>query len=51
LPPESGDDDPLYLAALLVESDKQLAAEMAEWEQVTLGDGLAAGASEGKASG
>ncbi|HEU0157102.1 MAG TPA: hypothetical protein VFQ82_13600 [Stellaceae bacterium] len=51
LPPESGDDDPLYQAALLVENDAALAAEMAEWEQATLGDGLAAGASEGEASG
>ncbi len=31
LPPESGDDDPLYLAALEVERDARLASEMAEW--------------------
>ena len=33
LPPEDGsDDDPLYQAALAVEKDLALAAEMAEWE-------------------
>ena len=37
---ESSDDDPLYRAALEVEQDKQLAAEMAEWEEVTIGDGI-----------
>lgn len=41
LPPEAGDDrDPLYLAALAVERDDALAAEMAEWETATIGDGL-----------
>jgi len=32
-------DDELYLAALEVERDEALAAEMAEWD-VTVGDGL-----------
>jgi len=41
LPPEDGgDDDPLYQAALAVERDHALAAEMAEWEVATLNDGL-----------
>jgi len=41
LPPEDGsDDDPLYQAALAVEQDPALAAEMAEWEAATLDDGL-----------
>lgn len=35
----SSDDDPLYRAALEVEQDEALNAEMAEWE-VTVGDGL-----------
>ena len=34
------DDDPLYQAALAVERDEQLAAEMAEWEDATIDDGL-----------
>jgi metal-responsive CopG/Arc/MetJ family transcriptional regulator len=38
---ENADDDPLYQAALAVEQDEQLAAEMAEWEQATVGDGIA----------
>jgi len=37
---ESRDDDPLYQAALAVERDKDLAAEMAEWEEATIGDGM-----------
>lgn len=37
---EVADDDPLYQAALAVEKDEQLAAEMAEWEQATISDGL-----------
>jgi len=42
LPPDGvGDADPLYLAALAVEGDEALAAEMAEWEPATLGDGIA----------
>ena len=41
LPPEDGgDDDPLYQAALAVEQDHALAAEMAEWEVATINDGL-----------
>ena len=40
LPPEDGDDDPLYQAALAVEKEGELAAEMAEWEVATVGDGL-----------
>ena len=41
LPPEDGgDDDPLYQAALAVEQDHGLAAEMAEWEVATINDGL-----------
>jgi hypothetical protein len=36
LPPEYGiDDGPLYRAALAVEQDRELAAEMAEWEVAT----------------
>jgi len=40
--PADGDDDrdPLYLAALAVEQDDALAAEMAEWEAATIDDGL-----------
>jgi predicted transcriptional regulator len=40
--PADGDDDrdPLYLAALAVEQDDALAAEMAEWETATIDDGL-----------
>ena len=42
LPPdEVSDTDPLYLAALAVEQDEALAAEMAEWEAATVDDGLA----------
>ena len=37
---EVGDSDPLYQAALAVEKDEALAAEMAEWEGTTLGDGI-----------
>ena len=41
LPPEDGgNDDPLYQAALAVEEDHALAAEMAEWEIATIDDGL-----------
>ena len=38
LPPD--EDDPLYQAALAVEHDDRLTAEMAEWD-TTSGDGLA----------
>jgi len=34
------DDDPLYQAALAVEADEALAAEMAEWEEAMICDGL-----------
>jgi len=34
------DDDPLYQAALAVEKDEALAAEMAEWEAATVADGI-----------
>jgi hypothetical protein len=37
---EGSDDDPLYQAALAVEQDEELAAEMAEWEEATIGDGI-----------
>ena len=40
LPPEPAEDDPLYQAALAVERDAGLAAEMADWE-AAVGDGLA----------
>jgi hypothetical protein len=41
LPPEDGiADGPLYQAALAVEQDHALLAEMAEWEVATLEDGL-----------
>lgn len=43
LAPEGGDDDPLYRAALEVEQDERLAAEMAEWDG-TAADGLEADA-------
>lgn len=40
LPRGDSDDDPLYRAALDVERNAQLNAEMAEWETATLEDGL-----------
>jgi hypothetical protein len=44
LPPaDASDDDPLYQAALMVEQDQDLAAEMAEWEAATIDDGLGDG--------
>ena len=39
---EVSDNDPLYQAALAVEQDEALAAEMAEWEGAMLGDGIIA---------
>jgi hypothetical protein len=46
LPPdEVSDSDPLYQAALAVERDEALAAEMAEWETATIDDGFASDAS------
>jgi hypothetical protein len=42
LPPDGAvETDPLYLAALAVEEDDALAAEMAEWEPATGTDGVA----------
>jgi hypothetical protein len=38
----SDDTDPLYLAALAVERDTELADEMAEWEAAMIDDGLTA---------
>lgn len=43
LPADEGEDDPLYRAALDVERDERLAAEMAEWD-AAVGDGLTPGA-------
>ncbi len=41
LPPEEiADDDPLYQAALAVETDDRLTSEMVEWEEATVADGL-----------
>jgi metal-responsive CopG/Arc/MetJ family transcriptional regulator len=49
LPPEDiADDDPLYQAALAVEQDERLAAEMAEWEEATVADGLDSNEHRGK---
>jgi metal-responsive CopG/Arc/MetJ family transcriptional regulator len=46
LPPDqASDSDHLYRAALAVEQDEALAAEMAEWETATIADGLASDAS------
>jgi hypothetical protein len=39
LAPEDGDDDPLYRAAMEVEADACLTAEMTEWDG-TIADGL-----------
>jgi hypothetical protein len=42
LPPDGVvEDDPLYLAALAVERDEALTAEMNEWGTVTVADGAA----------
>ncbi len=41
LAPESGEDSPLYRAAMEVEQDERLMAEMAEWDG-TVADGLEA---------
>ena len=40
LPSADSDNDPLYLAALAVEQDTALGAEMAEWESANVGDSL-----------
>lgn len=43
LPPSDGSEsDPLYQAALAVEKDSRLAADMTEWKMVSLGEGGAA---------
>lgn len=47
---EIADDDPLYQAALAVEKDERLAAEMAEWEEATVADGLDVPEGPGKPS-
>jgi hypothetical protein len=40
-PPDAlSGSDPLYQAALAMERDEALAAEMAEWETATINDGL-----------
>ncbi len=39
---DAGEDDPLYRAALAVEQDERLAAEMAEWDGA-VGDGWLSG--------
>ncbi len=39
LPPDESEDDPLYRAALDVERDERLSAEMGEWDAV-VGDGF-----------
>jgi hypothetical protein len=43
LPPGDADDDPLYQAAIAVEKERELSAEMAEWEAATIGDGTGDG--------
>jgi hypothetical protein len=49
LPPdEVSDSDPLYRAALAVEEDEALTAEMAEWETATIDDGFVSDASRGR---
>jgi hypothetical protein len=48
LPPDGVvETDPLYLAALSVEADEALAAEMTEWEPATVADGVAVPSSDG----
>ena len=41
LPPEDGEDDPLYRAAMAVEKGEVWLAEMHEWETARIEDGLA----------
>ncbi len=38
LPPDEGEDDPLYQAAVAVGRDERLTTEMAEWD-ATIADG------------
>ena len=40
LPSAESDSDPLYLAALALEKDTALHADMADWETATVGDNL-----------
>jgi hypothetical protein len=48
LPPDGvAEADPLYLAALEVEQDATLAAEMSGWEPTTLGEEISAPANDG----
>lgn len=48
LPPDGVvETDPLYLAALSVEADEALAAEMAGWGSATVADGVATPARDG----
>jgi hypothetical protein len=47
LPADEGMDDPLYRAALAVERDDRLAAEMADWD-AAVEDGLGLGARKEK---
>jgi hypothetical protein len=48
LPPDGVvEADPLYLAAVEVEKDEALAAEMAGWEPATLSDGVAVPSGDG----
>ena len=48
LPPDGAvEADPLYLAALSVEADEALAAEMAEWEPAMIHDGVSVPSGDG----
>ena len=47
LPPDAGEHDPLYQAALAVERDERLTAEMADWE-AAVADGLELTPSDGR---
>jgi len=48
LPPDGiVEDDPLYLAALAVERDEALTAEMNAWGAVTVADGAAPASTSG----
>jgi hypothetical protein len=48
LPPDGvAEADPLYLAALSVEADEALAAEMAGWEPAMVADGVAVPSRDG----
>jgi hypothetical protein len=45
---EADDNDALHQAALAVEADEALAAEMDEWEAATISDGLGGDRSGGE---